>query len=408
MYQILRTTAGRWLKSPRDQMLLVGTVAYLLVLETIGRQVQRPVVDLFLCSALMVGGLWLAVAHNRQSIAWIAGVMGKFQRLALVVNRHTFQMGWDLRRAPVIPRRIPPLLLISVAGCEVLTLVALIANLWLPVSARELLGGISSVGFAAAQCVLWCALLCLICGVLFAAPALLRDLHVCHQMAFPREQRRRIHGGWFFLLFVTLSISGMCLLPVSAAMWILAGSFLTVTVSIWLPPRREFDFIWQPRGRAVVFSMSWRTYVSLVASILMLLCLFLLLLAVGPASMGLSGLEPETVSVSRALGTLASWISATGAIVLLWPLALLEMMTKWRNPAIPSPTRVYVDGPLTRTARQRIRDVLNEKGWVVRFGASGQSATEVPVMIQKEPSRSTSPGRITMCWTPPVAARPRG
>ena len=138
MYQILRTTAGRWLKSPRDQMLLVGTVAYLLVLETIGRQVQGPVVDLFLCSALMVGGLWLAVAHNRKSIAWIAGVMGKFQRLALVVNRHTFQIGWDLRRAPVIPRRVPPLLLISVAVCEALTLSALIWNLWRPVSAREL------------------------------------------------------------------------------------------------------------------------------------------------------------------------------------------------------------------------------------------------------------------------------
>ena len=388
MYRILRTTAGRWLKSPRDQILAVGAVAYLLVLETIGRQVRGPITDLFLSASLVVGVAWLAAAHSRSSISWLSLVMRKLQRLQRFVHGHLFRIGWDLRRAPLVPRRVPAVLLFTTAVCGALTLGALIWNLWQPISGRESLGRVSTVAFAAAQTVLWCALLAMICGVIFAAPALLRDLYVCHQMAYPQEQQRRIRGGWFFLLFLMLSIAGMYWLPVSWATLILAGSFLVITVSIWLPPRREFDFIWQPRGRAVVFSMSWRTYISLANSIVMLLCLFFILLAVGPKAVGLSEPGPETVSVSRALGTLASWISATGAAVVLAPLAWLELTTKRRDPAVPSPTRVHVQGTLTRLERRQVRDALRAQGWIVRFGTSGRSASEVPVTIGNESSSS--------------------
>jgi hypothetical protein len=388
MYQILRTTVGRWLHSPRDQVLLAATLTYLLVLETIGRQVQGPVavVDLFLCAALAVGGAWLLAAHGRSPISWVSGVTRGFQRLYLGALKHTFRIGLDLRRSPAIPRRVPPLLLLSVAGCEFLTLCALAWDLWQPIPARDLVGSVSRVGFAAAQFVLWSALLFVICGVLFAAPALMRDLYVCRQMTIPRERRRRIQSGWFFVLFVTLSMAGISLLPVSAATLILAGSFLAGNLGIWLPPRREFDFIWQPRGRAVVYSMSWRTYVSLLNSTSILFCLVLMLLSVGPAAVVLAEPAEDLLSVTRALGTVASWIVAVGAVVILWPMAIMELIMKWRDPAVPCPTRVRVDGELAHTERQRIRDILHRQGWVVRFGGRERSVLDVPVTVRNDAS----------------------
>lgn len=389
MYQILRTTIGRWLNSPRDQVLLAAAVAYLLVLEAIGRQVRGPVTDLFLCSALAVGAAWLIAAHTRSPVSWVAAVTRGLQRLVHAVLKHTFRIGLDLRRSPVIPRRVPPLLLLSVSCCAFLTLCALVWDLWQPIPVRDLVGSVSSVGFAAAQFVLWSALLFVIFGVLFAAPALMRDLYVCRQMTLPRERRRRIHRGWFFLLFVLLSLGGMSLLPVGAATLILAGSFLAGNLGIWLPPRREFDFIWQPRGRAVAFSMSWRTYVSLLNSTSVLFCLLLVLLSVGPAALGLAERPADLLSVTRTLGAVASWTIAAGAVVILWPMAIIELVMKWQDPAIPSPMCVRVDGTLTGAERQHIEDLLNRRGWVVRFGERGRSPLDVPVTIRNDTSAAT-------------------
>jgi hypothetical protein len=391
MYQTLRRTAARVLKSPRDQILLAGMLAYLLSLEAVGRQVPSgALVDLFLFTALLVGGVFLAHTHMRQPVAWIAWGTRRFRRVVRNLRLHTFRIGWDLRRQPAVPRRTPPLLLVLVGGCELLTLGALIWILWQPIPARELIGGVSSVGFAAAQFVLWCSLLLVIVVILLAGPALLRDLYVFRQVASRRRRRRPIHRGWFFALFITLCVAGMSMRPVSVAVLILAGSFLVGGASIWLPPRREFDLIWQPRGRAVVYSMSWRTCVSLLNSVSILVCLLLLFLSVGRDAVGLPGREAGSASVSHTLGTLASWVAATGAIVVLWPMTILELMTKRRDPSVPAPTRVRVRGPLTRDERKRIRHALQQRGWSVGFGASKRSATEVSVQISREPESTTA------------------
>lgn len=391
MYQILRRTAVRVLKSPRDQILLAGMLAYLVSLEAVGRQVPPgALVDLFLFTALLVGGAFLTHAHLRMPVAWIAWGARRFRRFVHKLRPYTYRTGWDLRQQPPIPRRVPPLLLALVGGCELLTVGALIWILWQPMSARHLIGGISRVGFAAAQFVLWCALLFVIVGILLAGPGLLRDLYVFRQAAARREGQRRVDRRWFSLLFVTLCVVGMLLQPVSTAVLIVAGSFLVVNVSIWLPPRREFEFIWQPHGRAIVFSMSWRTNVSLLNSASILACLLLLLLAVGPEAVGLPGAVAASVSVTHTLGILASWVAAIGAVFFLWPMTMLELMTKRCDPSNPVPTHVRVLGRLTRDQRQQIRDALQPRGWSVGFGASKASPTEVPVQISSEMASTTA------------------
>ncbi len=370
----------------RRELLPATWIGALVALEVLGRWSSSDVADApaVLVLLALVAFTWREHSHEPQR--FVERVLRPLRALRSAIERHGFQAGSDLRREPLLPRKLPPILFATSVVALGSTALLVLVRQSFPTDARTALSSVSGALYYLLLALLWCALAAGSLSVL-APPILLQDRL---ERGEKRPTGRRIAlvsplFAAYFVLLGTLSFALERWVPLVAS-----GVAVLVSACVRLAPGGpHLDMVWRPseerRGaRTGVVDLAWLS--SWRDLILWCVIACLALLSGGDRLGDGLALGTESTVFTAGLSALFTW--STSAFLAGW--ALYEthenLLARLRN---PERRRRPVVRLLGVEEDPRLRAVLEMRGFHVLFGDERpRSRTDVPIALRATPSES--------------------
>lgn len=392
----LRRLAAARRRRPREfwrETLTLSAVAMLLLLvELLGRFNPSEFFDAASAMILLLTLAMTAAWHRRLRLRWTRGVLRAGRNLLLAARRWRFEWGLDLRRAPPVPRGCPPALWMAPAALAALCIAAVVWSVGVGVPLRAAAVRVSYVGYLIGLMCLWSGLLSVLLIAAFLPAWTIMDMIKTHS-SWPDKPARRlgwIAAGAFFVLLAAAAL----LLPIQAAT-LLLGVMVVLALIVPLAPRAWYpDCLWRSRGGGPVRSISLGGLFSLQLVTVALIPLVLVLVALGPAALGIADAANQS-PISDSLGRATAWLAGGGLLVFLGLLAGHLSIARWHDPARPAVTTLHLRGVETGAAQQQIRAALAPQRWHVRFAPQPAQRTDVRVeIVESSTERATSDANV--------------
>jgi hypothetical protein len=330
-------------------------------LEVLGRLVASDLQDVVGVFALIGLGLTVAVRHRREPLPWVSGLAGWVKRVAGSAAFLRYDHGFDLRGAPPIPRRVPPVVWVAALGLCVWAGLATLAWAVFPDGWRA--AGVRSeylplyVPYLVCLLGLWASLLvCTFFGVYVPVTVLDRWLRRWLGETDRRGAELAAVVGYFVLVAAVAwavppaVVVGLCLVVAVGA----------VAVGV-LPGRDPAALLWRAGADRPVYAVPLHRVMAVMTGLAALLVFDLLLTASGGL---LFGSAPGTMPVTATLGALAAW-----TMPLLFTVAVVWVVTSRRtDPARRTPPMVRVTGA-DRMAVRRAATIIAGWGWRAKVTA---------------------------------------
>lgn len=348
----------RQLTSP-PRLLAVAWAGTAATLEIVGRKSPSDLFDALGVTALLALGLATHLVHRTHSLKIVDRLVRSARSLGHTLHQNTLRVGVDLRGAPPLVSRFPPILTGVVALMGTMAGMLGIAHGWFPSGARSALLHGSVTVYSVLLTVVWGILLTATLFLLVFTGACLHNWMI-NAPRLLHVRRGAVEASVIVGAFVALAIIGL-LLPVWVALAVVGVTLVASLVAVAAPGAPELLLVWERRGGGPVSATPWNRVVGCVAVLAAAGLSILVLVAVGDR-FGVQG--TSTMPVTTFLGGVAAWSGALAYAVWAWCFPLKTFVHRFRDPARPFPIRVWM---LASTMVDRARlEVLRAAGFDVR------------------------------------------
>lgn len=367
---------ARRLVPSAERWLSLFLVAFVVVLELLGRQATSDVHDLLAGLALMSVGMFVLAWHRRYPLPWLAWGNRLAARVVGQAERLKYQIGIDFRGDPPIPRRAPRAVPVVVAGLVAWAGVAVAAWAAFPGGWRELGVQTSYVVYVAGLMVFWTALFgCALAGVYL-------PVWVVDQRLKAGQPDPDGHGVdavalvGYFLLAVLVAWVTPPVYAVGVCVGVAAGA------GAWYAGRHRADaaVLWRSGPGAPVYAVPIGRVIAGVVGVGALVVLDLLLTASAGRLTATPSLA-DPMPLTALLGSLTAWLVPGVVVVLGYQLWELRRTDPGR--ATPPTAHVAV-GPLSPD-RWRANALIARWGWRTRLAPAAREPGDVGVELVPPP-----------------------
>ena len=362
-------------------LITITFLALLVGLELAGRSATSDLHDGLAALVLISAVALVAVRHRRQPLPWVSWLGRRGLRIVGRLDRFRYDHGIDLRGAPPIPRRLPPIVWpVAVAA---IAWAGLAAAAWLafPGGWRDVGTYSSYVLYLVGLVLLWSGLLaCALAGLY--VPVLLLEPRLRGSIRSPDRK------GVELLLLAGYALS------VAAIAWLIPtivvlGLCLAMALALFITAARagqpeEPAILWRTSSGTPLASVPLRRLVAGALGVVAVVVFDLLLTACGGRL--LSPPDPsDAMPVTALLGTTAAWMVpglALAAALRLWS-------GRTADPARRTPMTVHLKSDLSAAARQLAKAAILERGWLLRTGQAPQPSDVRIELVEQSQSAAT-------------------
>lgn len=345
--------------------------AFLAGLEVVGRYASTDVHDGLAAFALLAAGVAVALRHRREPLPWVTRLGALAKRVGGAVSWLRYDHGIDLRGAPPLPRRTPPVAF--VAALALGAWAGLAAGLWaaFPDGWRAASYYFSYTLYLILMLALWGVLLVMtFLGVWVPVAEINRRL----KNAVGESDRRGVELAAVVLYAVAVSYLAWTVPP--ASVLVLCAGVALVAWAAYLPRGTDGPaLLWRASPEKPVYAVPLRRVLAAVMGLLALAALAILTTACG----GRLWAEPratDAMPLTGMIGTVAAWL-VPGLLVVV----LLKMRAARRDdPARRTPPTLHISGADPLAVRAAAR-VARRWGWDVRRAPAAREPGQVAVEI---------------------------
>jgi len=342
-------------------------------LEFFGRQSVNDSYDTLGAGTLVLLVALVAIRHRIAPLGWVQYAGRQVWKLSRFADHFKIDFGPDLRGTPPIPRRLPFSVHLAIIVLSAWAITALAAWSYLPNSWRSYAVQGSYIFYLVGMLTLW--------GLLFAGA--LGGVYfpfMLFNYLFPRtmkaqEEPRMSRGQLGFLLgYVSAVLLMWWLLP----LWIVPALFAVAIVGIALlgiwPRKPDVQFIWRAEGDRRVWSVTTPRLLWITTTVTTLLLAASILTSTGGQMLG----KPDfDMPITVFLGSFVAWLTPG-----IYISASLFLFMLWKhNPSRHCRNSVHFSGSLAEAVQPRIRRIVRNWGWTVRFDPEKPEETDVRVRL---------------------------
>ncbi|MDP6931180.1 MAG: hypothetical protein QF412_15900 [Planctomycetota bacterium] len=350
---------GAWQKLVRlDLREVLAWLVLLISLEWFGRHVSVDYVDLFGVGAM--GAMALATLRRRGGGA--PGLARGLLQMRRWLSAGRYEFGLDLRETPPLPRRWPRAATVLCSSAGLVLVALLVIGDRLPTGLRAVADHGLYILYLPLLGAIWGASLLTIAFMLFVSFASLRDVgHRCFSVSHRKRATLLLVAGYVLLL--TVSARSLPAGSLAIAVPVCIATLLGVLI---LPHAPRLNILWR-RAKGLPSSFDWRRLLATEAWVIGACVLSLCLLGQGTAP---SEKAWRIMPITTGLGWCLNWAGVSGICVVTLHHVSLLLSLRMQNPGKPVAPRIRIGGGLTSGLRRRVRRVLRQDGWRVRFDES--------------------------------------
>jgi hypothetical protein len=346
----------------------------LLALEFFGRQSANDFYDILGAASLVLLAALVSIRHRSAPLGWVKYLGRQVGRLSSLGDSFKIEFGPDLRGTPPLPNRLPGSVLAALGLLVIWSAVAVVLWAYLPQSWRSYAVQGSYTLYLVGMIALWGLLFAgILCGVYF--PFMLFN-YLVPRAAGPDEPRMSRGQLLFLSTYGSAVVCAWRFLPLWLGPAFCGAALAAVTILALWPRRPDVQFIWRAEGDSRVWSVTTPRLLWLTTAAVTLLLTAVALTAAGGRVLGTDSADAD-MPITVILGSVVAWL-APGILIS----GGMFLFLVWRNnPSRPCRPSVHVGGALAAAARPRVRRLLRDWGWDVRFDPLPAADTDVRVRL---------------------------
>ncbi len=337
----------------------LAIAAAALTLEFLGRNsTTSDWHDLVLAAGLLTLVAAIIWRHQRSPLPWLIPIRSALRGVGRWLQLWAIEIGYDLRLVPPVKRGLPPVVRLIVATLLVWGAVVLLFGDFFPQVLRSWGTRYFYLGYLAVMCLLWSALLL---GLLICFYFLVGLIH--DELSAAVRSQRSVRGPLFLAFASCLILLGQ-MVPL---WWALLGCLLawgTQFLVYAIPGLNDVCFLWRPRGKIQVRSVSLPVGSLVFFGVFVGLSFNLVLTATGSLVWKQPSTSPSNMPVTVTLGSALGWV----LLAVMWVIVWHEIRARWRSPERPARRILHVHGQITPSGWQSLRRHFPRRLWRIEHG----------------------------------------
>lgn len=350
----------------------LGFATAAMILEFLGRKSTTSdwhdlVLAAGLVSLLAVVIWW----HQRSPLPWVLPILQVFRLAGRWLQQWSVEIGYDLRLTPRVKRGLPPIVHgVGLGLCLWMIAVLLLGDAF-PQVLREFGIRYFYLGYLLLMCLLWSGILL---GLLLSFYLLVGLIH--DEFASNLPVQRSVRGPLFLAIASTLILVGQ-MVPLWWAMCGCLIAWLTLVLVYVLPGVTDVCFLWRPRGRTQVRSVSLAWGSFLFFGFFVGVSFSLVLTATGSLMWKHPSATPLNMPVTVTLGSALGWV----LLAVLWVIVWHEVRVRLRSPERPARRILHIQERVNRATLRRIRAHFPRRSWRIDHGPRRPDPCAVQVTL---------------------------